>query len=133
MFAQNTNEPFVNENMHNTEKKVELTKADFESIVKFVLDQGQTRTYCNMYNDNPYYSIEGFNIYLNPIHQTISFFKKENLSERKVSYYNIIVIEDEKSTLRYQEIQLKNDDVIYSATNAASYLEVIFKTIKESK
>ena len=134
MFAQNTNEPLVNENMHNTEKNVELTKADFETIVKFVLDQGQTRTYCNKYNNNPYFSINGFNIYLDPINQSISFIKNENLAERKVSDYDVIVIEDEKSTRRYREIQLKNDEVIiYDLASTAPYLEVIFETINENK
>lgn len=34
-----------------------LSYEDFQKIKQFVLNKGQTRSYCSMYNDNPYYEL----------------------------------------------------------------------------
>lgn len=47
-----------------------LSYDDFQKIKQFVLDKGQVQTYCNMYNDNPFYQFDdGIELYLNPIVQ----------------------------------------------------------------
>jgi len=43
-----------------------LTIANFVRIKRFILAQGKRKTYCNMYNDNPFWAFPGFNAYLNP-------------------------------------------------------------------
>jgi hypothetical protein len=43
-----------------------LTVANFVRIKKFVLAQGKRKTYCNRYNNNPYWAFPAFNAYLNP-------------------------------------------------------------------
>jgi len=43
-----------------------LTVGNFVRIRQFILSQGRRRTYCNMFNDNPYWQFFGFNAYLNP-------------------------------------------------------------------
>jgi hypothetical protein len=43
-----------------------LTVANFVRIKKFILAQGKRKTYCNRYNNNPYWAFPAFNAYLNP-------------------------------------------------------------------
>ncbi|MGO9228856.1 MAG: hypothetical protein ACLQKA_06540 [Bryobacteraceae bacterium] len=47
-----------------------LTVANFVRIRQFILSQARRRTYCNMFNDNPYWPFFGFNAYLNPADPT---------------------------------------------------------------
>ena len=46
-----------------------LTVENFLYIRRFVLSKGQRQTYCNMFNDNPFYPFSSFNLYLNPSDQ----------------------------------------------------------------
>ena len=46
-----------------------LTSENFARIRQFILDQGRRATYCNMYNNNPYFPFTGFAMYLNPTDQ----------------------------------------------------------------
>jgi hypothetical protein len=46
-----------------------LTVANFVRIQKFILDQGKTQTYCQAFNDNPYWPFPEFDAYLNPSRQ----------------------------------------------------------------
>ena len=65
-----------------------LSYQDFQEIKQFVLDGGQTRTYCNMYSNNPYYELnDEVELYLNPIIQFVS--AKDS---KKPEVYNTIVI-----------------------------------------
>lgn len=55
----------------------------FQAIKQFVVDQGQTRTYCQMYNNNPYYEFRDGNndrieLYLDPILQFLNEEDKGN-------------------------------------------------------
>lgn len=43
-----------------------LPSAEFGKIKKFILEKGGTMTYCNMYNDNPYYRFGNFDVFLSP-------------------------------------------------------------------
>lgn len=43
-----------------------LTIANFITIKNFILAKGLSRTYCQMYNNNPFYGFINFNTYLNP-------------------------------------------------------------------
>ncbi len=65
-----------------------LSCEDFQEIKQFVLDKGQTRTYCNMYNNNPYYEFnDRVELYLNSV---VQFPKKEDV--KKPDTYDTIVI-----------------------------------------
>ena len=64
-----------------------LSYEQFENIKKFVLDQGQTMTYCNMYNNNPYYQFGAIELFLNPIMQ---FPDSSSISNPNI--YNVIVL-----------------------------------------
>ncbi|MDR3273265.1 MAG: hypothetical protein LBT29_07280 [Flavobacteriaceae bacterium] len=72
----------------------------FEEIVQFVLSKGDRETYCNMYNNNPHYNLNGIDFYLNPINQHINYFK-ENLSYT-VSDYNEILIDDNNDKKQFR-------------------------------
>ena len=72
----------------------------FEEIVQFVLSNGYRQTYCNMYNNNPHYSFDNIEIYLDPYNQWI------NCSENELSYivsdYDEILIEDNNSEKHFR-------------------------------
>jgi hypothetical protein len=64
-----------------------LTVGNFVRIRQFILDQGQRRTYCNMFNHNPHWPFEEFNAYLNPPDQ-------RNMNcELGLSEFNTLVIQ----------------------------------------
>jgi hypothetical protein len=78
-----------------------LTVANFVRIQKFILDQGKRQTYCNMFNDNPYWAFPEFNAYLNPSDQ-------RNINcEIGKSEFNTLVIQVTKlGPNRYWEVLL---------------------------
>jgi hypothetical protein len=43
-----------------------LNRTNLISVKKFILKQGLTQTYCNMYGNNPAYSVDKYRFYLNP-------------------------------------------------------------------
>ncbi|MDR1877072.1 MAG: hypothetical protein LBQ84_05560 [Flavobacteriaceae bacterium] len=89
-----------------------LDKQKFETIVQFILTNGDRETYCQMYNNSPHYEYEeGIDIYLDPINQRINF-TEEHLSYN-ISDYNEIVIYDSEEVYgtRYFDIRLKNERV----------------------
>ena len=86
-----------------------LSVLDFERIVQFILDNGGRKTYSNMYNHNPHYRLENFDIYLNPISQWLNW-TEEHLSFL-VSDYDVIVIHDRNNSPAYYSIKLYNGKV----------------------
>jgi hypothetical protein len=76
-----------------------LTVANFARIKKFILDQGKRQTYCNMFNNNPYWAFREFNAYLNPPDQ-----RNINCVIGK-SEFNILVIQEtEHGANRYWDV-----------------------------
>jgi tetratricopeptide (TPR) repeat protein len=67
-------------------------KQNFNEFVQFVLSNGDRQTYCTKYNNNPHYSFDNVEIYLDPVNQWTNM-TKEKLSYA-VSDYNEIVIDD---------------------------------------
>lgn len=43
-----------------------LNHANLGAIKNFILKQGKTQTYCQMFNDNPFWEIKPYQFYLNP-------------------------------------------------------------------
>lgn len=74
---------------------IEVTKLisikEFIIIKNFILKKAQTMTYCNMYNNNPYYKFANFNVYLNP-----DVGQKNINCDPKLSDFNEIVIQNFK-------------------------------------
>jgi hypothetical protein len=50
----------------NGEKEAILNKNILDRIKRYILQSGQRETYCNMFNDNPHFSTEHYDFYLNP-------------------------------------------------------------------
>lgn len=65
-----------------------LSYDNLQDLKQFIINKGQTRTYCNMYNNNPYYEFdEEIRLYLNPITQ----FPSEDERFNPNTYKSIIV------------------------------------------
>jgi hypothetical protein len=73
----------------------------FESIKTFILTNGDRETYSNMYNDNPHYSFDGFESYLNP---DIGQFNPD--CDTSKSDFNEIVIRDQNAIPQYYYIRI---------------------------
>jgi hypothetical protein len=87
-----------------------LTVKKYEAIVEFMLKNGDRQTYCNMYNNNPHYKLDGFDIFLNPINQGINW-SKDKLSY-KISDYDMLVIQDFSANVKYYRVTLSNNKVL---------------------
>lgn len=99
----------------------ELSVKKFQDIVDFILKNGDRRTYCNMYNNNPHYKLERFDIYLNPINQGINW--SEDRFSSVISDYNKIVIIDFESSATDYYITLNKNKVslyIYNQNDISS-------------
>jgi len=89
--------------------------SDFENTKTFILENGDRQTYCNLYLDNPHYSFEGFETYLNP-----EIGQKNMLCDPEVSDFNEIVIRDLFRDPQYYHIlivrrgDLKNKDISFN-------------------
>lgn len=80
---------------------------DFENIKTLILSNGDRETFCNMYNDNPHYSFEGFETYLNPEIGQLNINCNPELSD-----FNIIVIRDQSSDPQYFHLLIvRNGDL----------------------
>ena len=80
---------------------------DFENIKTYILLNGDRETFCNMYNDNPHYSFEGFEAYLNPEIGQLNINCDPELSD-----FNEIVIRDQNSDPQYFHILIvRNGDL----------------------
>jgi hypothetical protein len=95
---------------HYLEITEELSVADFQTIVAFVLKSGDRKFYCNKYNYSPHYNVGTFEIYLDPISQFINV-TKNDLSNN-VSDYNTIVIHDPNSEIQYYHLTMKNAAIL---------------------
>ena len=75
-----------------------LSVQDFESIKSFILENGDRQTYCNMLLDNPHYSYEGFEAYLNP-----EIGQKNIRCDPEISDFNMRVSRDQHSDPQYYQ------------------------------
>jgi hypothetical protein len=97
----------------------EVTVQKFQDIVEFILKNGDRQTFCNKYNNNPHYKLEGFDIYLNPINQSINV-SKEILSN-KISDYDVIVIQDHHVNVQYYHLRLNENKVLLENHNEKNF------------
>ena len=87
-----------------------LTDKKFLDIIEFILKNGGRQTYCNMYNNSPYYRFAEFSIYLNPINQSINWTKDE--LSTKISDYHEVVIYDSNADVQYYHLRLNGNMVL---------------------
>ncbi len=88
---------------------------EFESVKDYILENGDRQTYCNLYNDNPHFSFNGFDVYLDP--ET----GQENMNcDLVISDFNQIVIRNMNANPQYyrflivREGDLGNKKIFYS-------------------
>ena len=84
-----------------------LTVSNFLTIKNFILTNGLSQTYCQMYNGNPYFGFKGMNAYLNP--DTL----QANINcDRSKSDFNTLVFQDHKP-IGYWDVMWKtNQDML---------------------
>ena len=78
-----------------------LSCLEFEIMKKFILDKGDRQTYRNFDNDNPHYSFEGFECYLNSEIGQLNINNDPLLSD-----FNQITIQDMNADMKYYYIQI---------------------------
>jgi len=109
-----------------------VSKQTFEKIVQYILSNGDRMTYCNMYNNNPHYDLEGCDVFLNPLSQRL-----DHLLSGSVSDYDTIVIKDWGSRHTYYEIMLVEGRVYiynpYEAEPTGYENEILTKYIPKLK
>ncbi len=72
---------------------------EFEQIKNFILEKGNTKTYRNFDNDNPYYQFENFDVFLG------ADIGQQNLNnDPEISNFNQLTISDWESDIIYYEI-----------------------------
>ena len=73
-----------------------LSTDEFELLKSFIINNGDREVYCNMYNNNPHYSFDGFEAYLNP--ET----GQANINcDTELSDFNELVVRDQDSYPKY--------------------------------
>lgn len=139
-----------------TNGHVNLTKhlslEEFETIKSFVLEEGDTQTYCMKVGNNPHYSFDGFEVYLHPevgqqnmgCDPAISDFNRiviRDLKGKELQYYTILIVrkgdtQNEQIALTHGEGMKENkvyllsydsDDLRLIERNTKTFLEVIRK------
>jgi hypothetical protein len=96
-----------------------LTVKKFQDIVDFILKNGDRQTYCNMFNNNPHYKLEGFDIFLDPINQSINW--SEDKLSNKISDYDKIVIQDFQTDVTYYRLTLSENKVLLDIDNQKDF------------
>ncbi len=89
--------------MQDKHKYVEITDdfspKQFEFVKQFILENGDRQTYRNIDSNNPHYSFEGINVYLNSEHRNGNI-------DQKISEFNEITIRDFGATIQYYTIRI---------------------------
>lgn len=121
--------------LDNEQEKV-LTVENFIKIRNFVIDQGETMTYCNMFNDNPTFQInETARIFLNPSSQKYIDCKapKEEFVEiivfeeyPEIKYFCLYMIQNKLQLMDYR----KNNDLKNTKTALEKYFNQTLYLIK---
>lgn len=85
-----------------------LNRANLIAIQQFILKQGKTQTYCNMYNNNPAYPVGKYHFYLNPDTD------QGNINcDPKLSDFHTLVIQNWEGGVQDRSIVFKDKNNIY--------------------
>ena len=79
-----------------------LSVENYQRIKDFILKNGDRKTYCNMYNNNPHYEFGTFHAYLNPEGGQINI----NCDPEK-SDFDELIIQDWNTDRIYFEVKIK--------------------------
>lgn len=77
-----------------------LSPGQFESITRFILENGDRKTYRNMDSNNPHYRLKSFDLYLNPEDT------RRAETANALPYFNEIVIYDPSHDIQYFIIRI---------------------------
>lgn len=77
----------------------------FATIRQFILREGDRKTYCNRYNDNPHLGIDELDIYLNPV---------KDISCDPAGEFDEIVF---KLDSTYTRIRCEDDELLFDAAD----------------
>lgn len=84
-------------NFKNVTSQIDIN--EFEKIKKFILKNGDKKTYRNFDNNNPHYKFENCDIFLG------SDIGQKNINnDPKISDFNQLTITDQNSDIRYYEL-----------------------------
>lgn len=108
--------PITNEYRDITLK---LSVHDFENIKNHILRYGDTKTYCTIYSNNPHYTFDYLEVYLNP---EIGQFNVNCNPE--ISDFNEIVIRDQNSDPQYYILLIIRQGDLAKSEIADSNLEL---------
>lgn len=91
-----------------------LTVEAFQRIKQMILRDGDRRTYCNMYNNNPHIELDGFHAYLDPVGG------QRNINcDPELSDFDELVIQDWRTSMIYFRARVKGDRLAFDADRAA--------------
>jgi hypothetical protein len=125
-WAQSNAVPIASVEIPNGSNVV-LTVANFLTIKNFILTNGLSQTYCQMYNGNPYFGFKGMNAYLNPdTHQA-------NINcDRSKSDFNSLVLQEHKP-IEYWDVLLKTNQNVLVVHKSWSKIapDVLVKTVED--
>ena len=94
------------------EKKSEektITRQNLIQIQQFILKQGKTATYCNMYNDNPAHQTNNYSFYLKPD----SGQKNINCDPKKSEFHNLTIRKADGGKNQYRNVEFLDKHYVY--------------------
>ncbi|MGL5274432.1 hypothetical protein [Myroides sp.] len=124
-----------------------ISYTEYVEIKQFILDQRKRRTYCNMYNDNPFYEFkDSIEVYLDPSWSNFSInlldkieewdysklvIRKWELSDHRLTYIN--VTGDNENKRMYLHMDYYNTEEVVSLAKQVlkDYVRSILEEIKE--
>ena len=74
---------------------------EFEDATNFILKNGDRQTYCSMYGNNPHYSFDGFEAYLNP-----EIGQRNVGCDPEISGFNEITFRDPSADPQYYYVRI---------------------------
>ena len=116
-----------------------LSRANLIAIKQFILKQGKTQTYCNMYNDNPYFGVKDYNFYLNPDTGPNNYPQFNINSDPKLADYHTLFIREAGCKIQFKDkydiyivVSGPNDDLSIGKIRggAEEAIKVILEEIK---
>ena len=99
-----------------------LTPTNFALIRQFILREGDQKTYCNMYNNNPHLGGLGFDVFLNPADG-----QKNIGCDPELGGFDTIVISDPRAA-GFIDVRLDSGKLHFKASDK-EYLEYYFAAL----
>jgi hypothetical protein len=87
-----------------------LNRANLIAIKQFILKQEHKETYCNMYNNNPFFAVKNYRFYLNPDpgpngHPQFNV----NCDPQKTDFHTLVIRNMDWGPDQYRHIQFKKE------------------------